>query len=125
MSQGIACKCPERNRPLDVRRWVVLQRNANCSAFNGYRRQCSDYSSVQCHSCGHVWRTKANYVYSLKDGQNVYDLPKTGKENFTRILNEPSWKSERTSEPCEKCNTPTIYTVDVGGRRARWCGCGN
>jgi DNA-directed RNA polymerase alpha subunit len=26
---------------------------------------------------------------------------------------------------CEKCNTPTNWVVDVSGRLAYWCGCGN
>ena len=26
---------------------------------------------------------------------------------------------------CEKCNTLTNWTVEIGGRRAYWCGCGN
>ena len=26
---------------------------------------------------------------------------------------------------CEKCNTPTNWVVDVSGRSAYWCGCGN
>jgi len=28
-----------------------------------------------------------------------------------------------TREACEKCNTPTNYTVNVCGRAAHWCGC--
>jgi len=26
---------------------------------------------------------------------------------------------------CEKCNAKTNWLVDVGGRNAHWCGCGN
>lgn len=75
MSQGNSCKCGEHRKPTRERRWVVLQRNGNASAFNGYRWTYSDYSCIQCHACGTVWRTKAGYVSSLKDGTNVYDLP--------------------------------------------------
>ena len=75
MSQGTACKCPESKKPFGQRRWVVLQRYGNCSAFNGYRFQSSDYSAVQCYGCGTLWRTKAAFVAQLKDGPNVYDLP--------------------------------------------------
>lgn len=75
MSQGLCCSCPESKKPLADRRWIVIQRNANASAFNGYRLTYSDYSAVQCHACGHVWRTKAAYVTDLKNGQNVYNLP--------------------------------------------------
>ena len=73
--QGIACSCPERAKPIESRRWFVIQRNARCSAFDGYRVMYSDWSAVQCHACGKVWRTKAAFVTSLKDGKNVYDLP--------------------------------------------------
>jgi hypothetical protein len=51
-------------------RWVVLQRNGNCSAFNGYHWTPSDYSSVMCAKpggCGRVWRTNAAYVDRLPD----------------------------------------------------------
>lgn len=49
--------------------WVVLQRKCNFSAFNGYRRTRSAYSSVECQApgCGRVWRTKAAYVDGLPD----------------------------------------------------------
>lgn len=52
--------------------WKVIDRNCNYSAFNGYRRTPSDYSSVICLAfswpqiCA-VWRTKANYVDTLPD----------------------------------------------------------
>jgi hypothetical protein len=75
MSQGISCKCGEHKKPVDQRRWFVLQRNSRCSAFDGYRSMFSDYSAVQCHACGTVWRTKADFVLRLKDGDNVYNLP--------------------------------------------------
>jgi hypothetical protein len=60
--------------PVVQRRWFVLQRRCNHSAFSGYRYTSSDYSCVQCHACGTVWRTKAAYVRDLKDGRNLYDL---------------------------------------------------
>jgi hypothetical protein len=49
--------------------WVVLQRECNYSAFNGYRYTPSDYSTVACHApgCGRAWRTKAAYVGALPD----------------------------------------------------------
>lgn len=75
MSQGTSCKCPESKKPVAERRWVVLQRNGNASAFNGYRWTYSDYSCLQCHICGVVWRTKAAYVIYIQDGTNVYNLP--------------------------------------------------
>lgn len=75
MSQGVSCKCPEGKRPISERRWVVLQRNSRCSAFDGYRQMFSDYSAVQCHICGTVWRTKADFVLKLPNGKNLYDLP--------------------------------------------------
>lgn len=47
----------------------VTTREGNYSAFNGYRFTPSDYSAVRCFvaGCGHVWRTKADYVDSLPD----------------------------------------------------------
>lgn len=74
MSQGISCKCGEQKKPVAKRRWVVLQRRCNYSAFNGYHWTPSDYSCVQCHCCGTVWRTKASYVALLPDGSNKYDI---------------------------------------------------
>ena len=52
--------------------WVVLQREGNASAFNGYHWTRSDYSACRCEfpGCGRVWRTKANYVRDLPDAQD-------------------------------------------------------
>jgi hypothetical protein len=47
--------------------WEVVVRNANHSAFNGYRRTPSAYSLVRCPACGRSWRTKARYVDTLPD----------------------------------------------------------
>jgi hypothetical protein len=49
--------------------WVVLQRECNYSAFNGYHCTPSEYSAVKCRApgCGRVWRTKAAYVRQLPD----------------------------------------------------------
>jgi len=76
MSQGISCKCGEHAKPVAQRNWIVLQRRCNHSAFNGYHWTPSDYSCVQCHECGTCWRTKADYVSILRDGQNLYDMAK-------------------------------------------------
>lgn len=83
MSQGVSCKCPEHKKPAAERNWVVLQRNGNCSAFNGYRWQSSDYSCVQCHVCGMTWRTNAKFVDNLRDGKNLYDNPKPDEPDRT------------------------------------------
>jgi hypothetical protein len=61
VSGGLRCACPTREA------WRVSARNANYSAFNGYRRAYSDYSEVVCKRCGARWRTKARYVDRLKD----------------------------------------------------------
>ena len=76
MSQGVSCKCGEHKKPVRERKWVVVQRNYNHSAFNGYRQTFSDYSSVTCHVCADIWRTKASYVDQLPSGVHMYDLPK-------------------------------------------------
>lgn len=106
MSQGTACKCPESKKPIGERRWFVLMRNGNASAFNGYRWTYSDYSCLQCHACGTVWRTKAGYVAQLKDNKNVYDLP------------ADQWPSGHTPiDPVQKHATVKVgdYTIPLIG----------
>lgn len=68
MAVSFHCKCAERRKPAQDRAWVVIQRNCNHSAFNGYHRTYSDYSTVYCPACRAVGRTKALFVLSLKDG---------------------------------------------------------
>jgi hypothetical protein len=72
-----ACRCSERARPFarDLspgsndrpRQWFVLRRNESCSAFNGYRSEWSDFSSVVCRVCGAHWRTKASFPDHLQN----------------------------------------------------------
>lgn len=62
MSGALACRNPA-HRP----GWVVLVRQANYSAFNGYRRTPSAYSAVRCTLCPRSWRTRAAYVATLPD----------------------------------------------------------
>ncbi|MFD0393386.1 hypothetical protein ACFQ3Z_16265 [Streptomyces nogalater] len=59
-----ACK-DRTHRP----QWVVVQRNFNRSAFNGYRVTPSAYSLIRCTTvdCRKVWRTKAAFVNALPD----------------------------------------------------------
>jgi len=67
MSGGNDCRCEESKKPLSKRRWHVYQRRCNHSAFNGYHRTRSDWSSLGCASCRAVWRTKAIYVGIIPD----------------------------------------------------------
>ena len=67
-TSGGSCKCPERKKPISERKWVVIDRNCNHSAFNGYHCTPSTYSALNCQSCGSVWRTDAKYVADLSDG---------------------------------------------------------
>lgn len=60
MSGGLACRSQYHRRA-----WVVLDRNVNHSAFNGYRATPSRYSTVHCPICNAVWRTAAAYVDKL------------------------------------------------------------
>lgn len=66
MSGGTACRC-EGPRTERMKRWYVMRRQVRCSAFDGYRTMCSDYSTVACPQCGSAWRTRARYVYLLPD----------------------------------------------------------
>lgn len=66
MSVSFSCHCPERQKPVTERNWVVLQYKCNYSAFNGGKKTPSDYSHVICNSCGRQGRTKANFVDELK-----------------------------------------------------------
>lgn len=63
MSGGVSCE----NRADHQASWVVRAREANYSAFNGYRRTPSIYSEVICPICLRRWRTRASYVGSLPD----------------------------------------------------------
>ena len=67
MSGGSTCRCPERAKPVGLRRWRVLQRHCNHSAFNGRHYTPSDWSAVACGACHASWRTKAAYVHQLQD----------------------------------------------------------
>jgi len=69
MSDPFDCHCEERRRPPRERNWVVYQRYCHHSAFSGYRRTPSEWSTVKCLSCGAVGRTKAAYVAQLRDAE--------------------------------------------------------
>lgn len=67
-----SCRCGKLGmksgiRDLNFISWVVIQRYCNHSAFRGYNYQASDYSQIRCLKCGEFWRTKAKYVYRLRD----------------------------------------------------------
>ena len=68
MAVSFGCKCPERDKPVADRAWVVIDRRCHHSAFSGYHRTPSDYSTVHCRCCRAVGRTKAAYVDQLPDG---------------------------------------------------------
>lgn len=68
MAIPFSCKCPQRKvKPASKRKWGVLRRNYHMSAFAGYHRTYSDYSTVACFECGAIGRTKAGYVSQLLD----------------------------------------------------------
>ena len=72
MSAGNPCTCPG-TRNDKMKNWVVTRRYGNCSAFNGYHFTPSDYSAISCtvEGCTGCWRTKADYVSQLPDGEIV------------------------------------------------------
>ena len=124
MSQGKACQCDEQKKPLAQRRWVVLQRNCNYSAFSGYHYTPSDYSCVQCHACGSAWRTKADYVLSLKDGSNVYDLPADQWPTGHTPIPAPAPAAERKCATCAhlRPRTPQDHHLNLKYEKSTlWC----
>ena len=58
-------RCPSRADP--VAHWIVLDRECNYSAFNGRHWTPSRYSLVKCLVCGWHWRTRADYVATLRN----------------------------------------------------------
>ncbi len=60
---GFPCEDKTTHKPS----WRVLVRNGNYSDFNGGRFTPSKYSSLQCGTCGAVWRTSAKYVQTIPD----------------------------------------------------------
>lgn len=58
------CKAPMSD-------WRVMDRHCNYSAFNGGHYTPSQYSACKCLSCGHIWRTKADYVALLADASKT------------------------------------------------------
>lgn len=69
MSGGTFCTCGRKKG--DYSDLVVIMRNCNYSAFNGYHYTPSDYSLVECKrkGCSGMWRTKARYVSELPDDE--------------------------------------------------------
>ena len=62
MSGGAACRAKDH-------RHVVVDRNCNYSAFNGYRQMWSRYSLIRCIDTGALWRTAAAYADDLPDAR--------------------------------------------------------
>lgn len=74
---GRACPDPA-HRPY----WFVTDRLCNHSAFNGYRRTRSAYSSLNCPLCPALtchWRSKADYVWRIPDERERV-VPSKSKE---------------------------------------------
>jgi len=67
--KSFGCHCSERRKPAGEINWRVIQRKCNHSAFNGYRRTPSKYSSVICLACHKIGRTKAKYIDEIMDLQ--------------------------------------------------------
>ena len=65
MSSSRMCICPKDKDHGERKNWRVIQYRCNHSAFNGYHRTFSDYSTVACNKCSQTWRTKASYVDEL------------------------------------------------------------
>jgi hypothetical protein len=83
----------DREQNLDCRRahrdfWVVLAREGNRSAFNGYHWTPSAYSAIRCTHCGRVWRTRARYVRYLPDASRPRSYQPGGAIDPTRAPQE-------------------------------------
>lgn len=65
MSKGIACSCsgPIEDR---LKNWRIIQFKCNHSAFNGWKKTYSEYSSFRCMVCTNIWRSKSDYVFKVK-----------------------------------------------------------
>jgi len=68
--------------------------------------------------------------YNDKEHRKIFknflkEFKEKNKLKFSQL--EVSHKGLRvtTADRCEKCNNKTNWTVNVGGRKAYWCGCGN
>lgn len=63
--KGEGCICKNK----DKKNWRVRVRNGNYSAFESPKCgfHYSEYSTIECIACGHIWRTKARYVNDLPD----------------------------------------------------------
>lgn len=68
MSGGTKCHCDESKKPLQDRDWNVTQLKCNNSYFQAPKggSHPSDYSTVCCNRCSAMWRTKAGYVFEIK-----------------------------------------------------------
>ncbi|MBE16541.1 MAG: hypothetical protein Unbinned6354contig1000_26 [Prokaryotic dsDNA virus sp.] len=65
MGHHFNCHCAERQKPLLERKWEILQYKWNSGAFVKGDGEPSDYSTIVCHSCDRVGRTKAAYIDRL------------------------------------------------------------
>lgn len=70
MSGGAVCRNPEHRAG---GHWLVIDREANHSAFNGYHWTPSKYSAVRCFECRAIWRTTAKYVATLEDAPKGWE----------------------------------------------------
>ena len=70
MSVSFNCHCDERKKPIQKRKWVVVERQCNYSHFESPKGEWhpSDYSLIICKTCSALGRTKAHYVEDLEDG---------------------------------------------------------
>jgi hypothetical protein len=86
---------------------VVVQRNGNASAFNGYHWTRSDYSSIRCLQTLAFWRTKANYVGALRDA--------TDQE-----ANDPHETPQRRAYLAEHGSTRMTIRHEPEGKTTEW-----
>ena len=77
MSRGPSCRVPTSRdipTPSGYHRHVVIARNRNNSAFNGYHDTWSQYSGILCLETFRVWRSKGAYVNDLPDITRIQEF---------------------------------------------------
>ncbi len=86
MSKYFICKCEERSKPIQDRKWVILEHMFNSCPFVKKPGVPSRWSTVKCLSCGAIGRTRGKYVYDLELINTGLKYTKTSKLNVPKFV---------------------------------------